>query len=390
VGPAGEEIHTDKYGRVVVQFHWDREGAADENSSCWVRVAQRWAGKGWGAVYIPRIGHEVLVDFLEGDPDQPIITGVVYNGANMPPYDLPAEKTKSVLKSNSSKGGGGFNEIRLEDKKGEEQIFIHGEKNIDIRVKNDRFETILNDRHLEVTNNKLEKVGGNRYESVGADHREKIGKDRHLKILGKEAKDIAQSLSLGVTGDVIEQFKANQKTEVTQTCALKAMSVKIEASTGIELKCGGSSIVLTPAAIFIMGGPLVNINSGSGPPVGPVMASLVAPQDPTAPESADSADPGEVAEAKATQRQTRSGKYGSVPVTLHQPEEGKTHWIEIEMVDEDDNPVSGVLYRIKLPDGSVSEGTLDEKGRARVEGFEPGGNCEICFPELDGEAWEKI
>ena len=135
VGPAGEEIYTDKYGRVKVQFHWDRYGRADENSSCWIRVSSEWAGKKWGAIRLPRIGQEVIVEFLEGDPDRPIITGSIYNGAAMPPYDLPDNKTLSTLKSNSSKGGDGFNEIRFEDKKGEEQIFIHAEKNLDFRVK---------------------------------------------------------------------------------------------------------------------------------------------------------------------------------------------------------------------------------------------------------------
>ena len=118
VGPKGEEIYTDKYGRVKVQFHWDREGKKDENSSCWIRVSQPWAGKGWGSVSIPRIGQEVIVDFLEGDPDQPIITGRVYNGELMPPYTLPAGGVVSGMKSNSTKGGGGYNEISLDDTKG--------------------------------------------------------------------------------------------------------------------------------------------------------------------------------------------------------------------------------------------------------------------------------
>ena len=123
---------------------------SDENSSCWIRVAQGWAGKGWGMIYIPRIGQEVIVSFLEGDPDRPLITGSVYNADQMPPYALPDEQTKSTMKSMSSKGGGGFNEIRFEDKKGSEQIFIHGEKDIDIRIKNDRREWIgrtAPDRH---------------------------------------------------------------------------------------------------------------------------------------------------------------------------------------------------------------------------------------------------
>jgi type VI secretion system secreted protein VgrG len=121
VGKQGEEIYSDKYGRVKVQFHWDREGKSDENSSCWIRVSQLWAGKNWGGMFIPRIGQEVIVEFLEGDPDQPIITGRVYNADKMAPYPLPDNQTRSTVKSNSTKGGGGFNEIRFEDKKGSEE-----------------------------------------------------------------------------------------------------------------------------------------------------------------------------------------------------------------------------------------------------------------------------
>lgn len=136
VGPKGEEIYTDEHARVKVQFHWDREGKRDENSSCWIRVSQPWAGSGWGALSIPRVGHEVVVDFIEGDPDRPIITGSVYHGQNRPPYPLPDEKTKSTLKSDSSRGGGGFNEIRFEDKKGSEEIYVHAQKDHNTVVKN--------------------------------------------------------------------------------------------------------------------------------------------------------------------------------------------------------------------------------------------------------------
>ncbi len=136
VGKAGEEIWTDKYGRVKVQFHWDRLGKEDETSSCWVRVSQSWAGKGWGSMFIPRIGMEVVVSFLEGDPDRPLITGCVYNGDAMPPYALPAEQTKSTVKTNTSKGGGGFNEIRFEDKKDAQEIYVQAEKDYNRVVKN--------------------------------------------------------------------------------------------------------------------------------------------------------------------------------------------------------------------------------------------------------------
>ncbi|MFH1480702.1 MAG: type VI secretion system tip protein TssI/VgrG, partial [Pseudomonadota bacterium] len=144
VGKQGEEIWTDKYGRIKVQFHWDQEGKNDENSSCWIRVAQVWSGKAWGAFILPRIDQEVVVAFLEGDPDRPLVIGCVYNANQVVPYGLPDNQTRSTLKSNSSKGGGGFNEIRFEDKKGNEEIYVHAQKDMNITVENDRTKDVLN------------------------------------------------------------------------------------------------------------------------------------------------------------------------------------------------------------------------------------------------------
>jgi type VI secretion system secreted protein VgrG len=251
VGPSGEEVYTDEHARVKVRFHWDRYSKADENSSCWIRVAQVWAGKSWGAMYIPRIGQEVIVEFLEGDPDRPIITGRVYNAQAKPPYDLPGNKTVSTLKSSSSKGGEGFNEIRFEDKKGEEQIYVHAEKNLDIRVKNDRFETVSRNRHLHVEQDKFEHVDNNRSEEIDADHKETIGKDRHLTVKGKEAKEVAKSLSLTVKGDVIEVFKADHSEQTTKDYYLKAQNVVIEGLQNITLSVGGSYIAIEAGAIEI-------------------------------------------------------------------------------------------------------------------------------------------
>ena len=160
VGPAGEEIYTDEHGRVKVQFHWDREGEKDDKSSCWIRVSQLWAGANWGAMYIPRIDQEVVVDFLEGDPDRPIITGRVYHGINQPPYPLPDEKTKSTIKSDSTPGGGGFNEIRFEDKKGDEEVFLHAEKNNTIEVKGDEDHTIGGNHTITIDKNDSKTVKG--------------------------------------------------------------------------------------------------------------------------------------------------------------------------------------------------------------------------------------
>lgn len=191
VGPSGEEIYTDKYGRIKVQFHWDREGKRDENSSCWIRVSQAWAGSSWGAMIIPRIGHEVIVDFLEGDPDRPIITGRVYHGTNMPPYALPGEKTKSTIKSDSSLGGGGSNEIRFEDKKGQEEVYLHGQKDWTIAIENDKNQTVGHDETLAVGNNRTKTVGVNQSESIGSNKTIKVGAN-HTEAIGAN-----MSLSVG-------------------------------------------------------------------------------------------------------------------------------------------------------------------------------------------------
>ncbi len=192
VGAAGEEIYTDEYGRVKLQFHWDRYGGRDENSSCWVRVAQVWAGKNWGAMHIPRIGQEVIVEFLEGDPDRPIITGRVYNADQMPPYALPANMTQSGIKSRSSKGGSGenFNEIRFEDKKGDEQVYIHAEKNQDNVVENNettrvgvnRTENVGNDETISIGHDRSEDVGNNETISIGVDRTETVGSNETVSI----------------------------------------------------------------------------------------------------------------------------------------------------------------------------------------------------------------
>ncbi len=196
VGPSGEEIYVDKHGRVKVQFHWDREGQMNEKSSCWIRVSQLWAGQKWGAMYIPRIGQEVIVDFLEGDPDRPIITGRVYHGDNLPPYSLPQNKTKSTIKSHSSKGGGGFNEFRFEDKKGQEEVYLQGEKDWNILIKNDKNQTVGHDETLS--------VGNNRTKTVGVDQSETIGSNKTIKVGANHTEIIGANMSLNVGANKTE------------------------------------------------------------------------------------------------------------------------------------------------------------------------------------------
>lgn len=271
VGKTKEEIWTDKYGRIKVRFHWDTQSKADEYSSCWIRVSQSMAGKNWGSIYIPRVGQEVLVDFLQGDPDQPIVIGCVYNGSSLPPYALPNNATFSGYKSRSTKNGGQFNELRFDDKQGEEQLFIHAAKNQDIMVNNDCFETIGADRHLSVKQDHFVKVDNNRSEDIGADHSEKIGKDFNLQIVGKEAKEVGGSLSLKVNGDSAENYAANLSINVSDDAFLKAGSIVLEASSNITLQVGSSFIsidkggikISSPGNIVVESKANVNLEAGA-------------------------------------------------------------------------------------------------------------------------------
>lgn len=242
VGKAGEEIWTDTYGRIKVQFHWDRLGKEDENSSCWVRVAQGWAGKGWGALSVPRIGMEVVVSFLEGDPDRPLVTGCVYNSDAMPPYPLPAEQTKSTLKSNSSRGGDGFNELRFEDKKGSEEVFMQAEKDFNRVVKNNDTLTVgfevadKGDQTIGIKNDQVVEIGNDQKLTVTHDQIETIDNNQTVKIT------VDQKLDVG--GDQAVAIDGSQKVKVGTT-------IVIEAGTSIELKVGGSSIKIEAAKITI-------------------------------------------------------------------------------------------------------------------------------------------
>ncbi|WP_374980900.1 type VI secretion system tip protein TssI/VgrG [Pseudomonas solani] len=220
VGPKGEEIWTDQYGRVKVHFYWDRHDQSNENSSCWMRVSQAWAGKNWGHIQIPRIGQEVIVSFLEGDPDRPIITGRVYNAEQTVPYELPANATQSGTKSRSSKGGtpANFNEIRMEDKKGEEQLFIHAEKNQDIEVENDethwvghdRTKTIDHDETVHVKHDRTETVDNNETITIGVDRTEKVGNNEKITIGVNRTEDVGSNENITIGANRTEKVGSNE------------------------------------------------------------------------------------------------------------------------------------------------------------------------------------
>lgn len=258
-GPAGEEIYTDEHGRIKIQFHWDRQGQYDDKSSCWVRVAQVWAGNGYGTLFIPRIGMEVVVDFLEGDPDQPLVTGCVYNGVNRPPQPLPQFATRSGIKTLSSKGGGGTNELGFEDKKGSEEVFLQAEKDFNVNVKNDHVQTIGADSDHHIKGNSRQTVDGN----------------RDIKVTGHAYTVVSDDYFLGSEAD-LQLASENETRVVARNQMLVAsgpagkmdihggLQLVIEASKLISLKVGRSGIVIDPSGVSVVG-PMIKQNSGGAP-----------------------------------------------------------------------------------------------------------------------------
>ncbi len=240
-GKKGEEIWTDKYGRIKVQFFWDQKGKFDENTTCWIRCDQGWAGKAWGGIFLPRIGQEVIVSFEEGDPDRPLVTGAVYNAEQVVPYALPAEQTKSTIKSNSSKGGAGFNELRFEDKKGSEEVFFHAQKDHNLVVENDRTKKVLNketntiksDRSttVEEGNDTYVVAKGNRtFQVKTGNETYEVKGTRAVTVTGNETHDdkadftqtVAGNYKLDVTGDYELNVKGNVTINVTGSATFKS------------------------------------------------------------------------------------------------------------------------------------------------------------------------
>ncbi|MEM9588123.1 MAG: type VI secretion system tip protein TssI/VgrG, partial [Planctomycetota bacterium] len=325
-GPDGEEIFPDEYGRVKCQFHWDRYGQLDDKSSCWIRVAQSHSGSGFGAMDIPRIGEEVLVSFLEGDPDRPLVTGRVYHAQNMPHYPLPQHKTRTTLRTNSSKGGEGFNELTFEDLKDEERVYVQAQKNMDTRVKNDSKERIYGhrhqvigwekdgnkggdqkemvwqDKHLNVKRDQIEQIEGNYELAVGsgdADNGGNLGvsieKQRTETIGEGNDRTVGQDERIKIGGSLSETIGANHQTKVTQKQAVEAgqeihlkagMKVIIEAGVQLSLVGPGGFVDIGPAGVTIQG-LMVKVNSGGAAGTGsgaapdsPTNAKIAAPDEP--------------------------------------------------------------------------------------------------------------
>ncbi|HEY8376466.1 MAG TPA: type VI secretion system tip protein TssI/VgrG [Nannocystis sp.] len=294
VGPTGEEIYVDEQGRVKVQFHWDRSSRYSEDSSCWVRVSQAWAGPGYGAMFIPRIGHEVLVEFIEGDPDRPIITGRIYDGTRTPPYPLPDEKTKSTIKTDSSPGGGGFNELRFEDAKDREEIFIHAQRDKntvvlrddthDIRrhhttvVGGDQITTVHANQATTVTGGRDIVVGGDQTTSVhghilsvaAMDHATAVGGDQHLQVQGFQKVEVGLSQQVTVLGDcswlvgmmVDAIIGTDTIVNIGGNCSLTIGATRTTSIAGTDTLSVGGAITTTAGGAVTITAPMITLVGG--------------------------------------------------------------------------------------------------------------------------------
>ena len=396
-GPEGEEIFCDEHGRVRVRFHWDRYCPGNEDSSCWIRVSQAWAGAGFGNLAIPRVGQEVIVDFLNGDPGQPIIMGRTYHQDNRSPGSLPGTKTQMTIRSKTYKGGG-FNELRFEDATDQEQVYIHAQKNMDTEVLNNRTtdvkvdhtETIGNnqkitvglgqtvtvgkenagghdqtimvahDRSITVRNDQTLKVKNDRMVSISHDDGLYVANDRRVTVDGKQEHT--------TRGDHISLVKGSHSLEVKGDLARKVAGtlgvsvegdIVLESSSQISLKVGGSFVVIHPGGVDIMG-PKINLNSGGSPgtPVGTLQSTVlkILKDDDATSDQDDSGG------RDGSRSSSDSGKQD-------EPEEkGKSgeYSIQFHFMDTDGTPYPNMKYIAHFADGTQKEGITDEQGNTEL------------------------
>ena len=324
-GPSGEEIYTDKYGRIKVFFHWDREtrkikGDQGENCSCWVRVAQGMAGREYGFMALPRIGQEVVIDFLEGDPDQPLCVGSVYNADQMPHYNPEEHKTRTYFKTNSSPGGDGFNELFFEDKANKEMVFLHAERDHDRRIKRNSTEHVGGNMHLivgrdemdiggevaiDIENKLMRSVGEDGIEFTNEGDEKKLTEgSQHLSVTG-DWNAVASNISAEAQMDTNSKAGMNYAMEAGMNMHIKAgMALVIESGMQLTMKVGGNSVVIGPTGVSItssalvtINGSMVNINSGPGAPAGSGSGC-----SPTPPEEPEKAEPNEAHREESGQK----------------------------------------------------------------------------------------
>lgn len=420
VGPMGEEVHTDGLGRVKVQFHWDREGRRDERSSCWIRAMQAWSGAGWGSQFLPRVGMEVVVAFDGGDPDKPIVLGCLWNGTHPPAFLLPGDKTRSGIRTQTSPGGHGNNELSFEDKKGGEQIYLHAQRDFDesvlrnhtVDVGGDEFSRIGGDRRALIEGSSSVRVAGDKAENVMGDLSSevtgsrvettmgsvdrRISKDLSARIEGRELREVSGEVGLSCGDDLTLKIRGSKTVTVGRHDARRSYSLHVEGTSSLSssnvteivseealvLRCGKSSVRITPEAIeldaptlrlkadgsrAVMADDGIHLRSkGSGAEILPGLIALA---------SGGGASIGLGGDAKI----------GGSKVLLNSPEQASDPPMEelpppgtIELVDEEGNPLGYERYLVVFEDGSERSGSLDRGGRADIDGDAPG---VVYFPE---------
>ncbi|MDP4493563.1 type VI secretion system tip protein VgrG [Vibrio sp. AH4] len=328
VGPQGEEIYCDNFGRVKVHFPWDRYSSSNEKSSCWVRVAQEWAGSQYGSMAIPRVGHEVIVSFLNGDPDQPIITGRTYHATNTAPYALPDHKTKTVLRTETHQGQG-YNELSFEDQAGSEQILLHAQKDWDALIEHDHTEVIRHDQHLTVDNDRFTRIQRNQHLTVEGEVRSKIALDSSHEVGASRQHKVGQRIAVEAGKEI--SLKSGAK-------------IVVEAGAELTLKAGGSFVKVDAGGVHLVG-PAINLNAGGSAGSG--------------------------------------SAYGGLPPLNAKQllEELTPNTMEFYYVNSELEPIATAKYKAVLSDRREVFGSLDANGYAKIENV-PNGIAQIIY-ELD-------
>lgn len=404
VGPPGEEIYTDEHGRIKVQFHWDLTGSHDERSSCWVRVNQAWAGPMWGTQFIPRVGMEVIVSFVGGDQDRPVVLGCLYTGENTPTFTVPGDRTRSGVRTQSSPGGGGFNELSFEDAKGAEQVYLHAERNLDEVVRNDHSVHVVQDdattvgRHqtLSVVGNRKEEVHGDRMLHVKQEHREINDGPVNVTIRGPEHRWNLDQVEHRIEGraryihtTAVDEDFEDERTVRAKGCVTTLVGAvdeerhwglhvegtsehyaskghELRSDEAIVLRCGTSSVVISPNAIDFSADTLT---LRSGDTVFTVEGKTI-----TARAKETITLEGQQ-KARLLAPEVSLTKAESLPGAERPPPPTR-----ILLTDTDGQPLPGRRYRVKQADGTVHAGFLDAEGAATIPGDQGG---QVEFPEFD-------
>ena len=421
VGPAGEEIYCDAMGRIKVQFHWDRQHANNENSSCWIRTMQAWGGASWGTQFIPRIGMEVVVTFLGGDPDKPVVTGSIYNGTHPPSFMLPANKTRSGIRTNSSPNAAGFNELSFEDLAGKEQIYLKAQRDLDEKVLNNHTLEVDNDETIAIHGNRKDTIDHNVTTHIGDNLKETVMKDHESAVIGsrldtvtqdrdnrtsgnlttriegREFRDVSKDSNINYTDDFTMQVKGNLTTIVGRHEAPRTYAVHVEGPAAIHatetlqltsdkevlIMVGKSTIRLTEDNIEI-NAPGIH-STGEGGKLSLNDAGLKMKTKGAVTQMTDS---GMVTETEkgASFSMGQEVKVDASKILLNSPDQATDEPpppedppTKIALVDAKGQPLSNQRYVIVMEDGSERAGRLDKDGKAEIELPEDG---EIHFPDI--------